>query len=170
MGRRDSRNCGFLVYSLWLRFVDTPPPPGRSGIIELAKNSPQNREPKGVRGHNRENKGLTGFVFLSGPVASGSTIMCAFFSGRKVRCHRVAVEKTIKDGDGSAAAKAFRPKALIERCSSIPGGYFFPLLDHFIDPRGGILWIRLPVLHGFRVHSVFLAEVYQHFVYSQANI
>jgi hypothetical protein len=73
-----------------------PLPLGSIGIIELARNSWQNREPKGLRGHNRENKGVTGFAFLGGPVASGSTIICAFLAGRKVRRHTVGQWKIME--------------------------------------------------------------------------
>jgi hypothetical protein len=84
-------------------FQDTPlssseSPDSASILLPLARNSPQNREPEGVRGHNRENKGVTRFAFIARPAASGLTIFCAFFAGHKVRCHRVGLWKKIRVG------------------------------------------------------------------------
>jgi hypothetical protein len=45
----------------------TPPPPSIFRIIMLARNSPQNRHNKGLRGQNPDSTGLTG-QFLAGSV------------------------------------------------------------------------------------------------------
>jgi hypothetical protein len=43
-------------------FFDTPLPLGSIGIITLARNSPQNPQPKGLRGQNPDNKGLARYT------------------------------------------------------------------------------------------------------------
>jgi hypothetical protein len=72
------RSSCFCGYSLQLQLIDTPlpPPPGCSGIIDLARNSLQNREPKGVRVIIRETKDLRPVLLWLDVTGSALTIIC----------------------------------------------------------------------------------------------
>jgi hypothetical protein len=61
-------------------------------IITLASFSPQNREPKRLRHHNRQNKGLTDAAMQAHPTVTASTMIARFNFVRKVRCHNVPVD------------------------------------------------------------------------------
>jgi hypothetical protein len=73
--------------------IGTPSPLGSSGIITIARNSPQNPEPKRVSGHNPDNKGLNTLRLAVQRTVMASTMITRFKFVRKVRCHSGGVEK-----------------------------------------------------------------------------
>ena len=58
-----------------------------SGIIELARNSPQNPDVKELRGQNLDNRGLRGSLSWLAPTVTASTMIADLNLGDKVRCH-----------------------------------------------------------------------------------
>jgi|SRR5580698_2243480 hypothetical protein len=87
-----------LLVRPWLKRVlidlsDIPSPLGSSGIITLARNSPQNPQSKQVRGQNPRNKGLSSLRFVVLRTVMASTMIARFNFERKVRCHNGPVEK-----------------------------------------------------------------------------
>jgi hypothetical protein len=97
------REFGIVRSALNNRVI--PSPLLISGIIELARNSPQNPDVKELRGQNLDNRGLRGSLSWLAPTVTASTMIADLNLGDKVRCHRGIVEN-VKDETNENGARS----------------------------------------------------------------